>query len=138
MTDATRDTFNDLGLLLLRVCAGATMLGAHGWKKLSRFAELSETFPDPLGVGSTTSLALAVFAEVGCSALIVLGLFTRLAAIPSAFTMVVAAFVIHADDPWNKKELALAYLVVFVTLALTGAGRFSLDARLPGRLAKLR
>lgn len=138
MTEATRHRLHDLGLLLLRVCAGVTMIGAHGWPKLLRFSELSESFPDPIGVGATLSLTLALFAEVVCSALIVLGLFTRLAAIPAAFTMIVAAFVIHADDPWNKKELALAYLVVFATLALTGAGRHSLDARLPGKLGKLR
>lgn len=138
MTDATRHRLHDLGLLLLRVCAGVTMIGAHGWPKLLRFSELSGSFPDPIGVGSTVSLTLALFAEVVCSAAIVVGLFTRLAAIPAAFTMIVAAFVIHADDPWNKKELALAYLVVFATLALTGAGRHSLDARLPGKLGKLR
>ncbi|MCB9610951.1 MAG: DoxX family protein [Sandaracinus sp.] len=139
MTDSKRSLLADLGLLILRIAAGLAMAGAHGWSKLSRFSELSERFADPLGVGTTTSLALAVFAEVGCSVLLVLGLGTRLAALPLAFTMAIAAFVIHADDPWNRKELALAYLVVYVALALTGAGRFSLDAKLwRGKLAWLR
>jgi putative oxidoreductase len=138
MTDATRSLLHDLGLLVVRVCAGLGMLGAHGWSKLSRFAELAPRFSDPLGVGTTTSLTLAVFAEVGCSILLIVGLGTRLAAIPLAFTMAIAAFVVHADDPWNRKELALAYLVIYVALALTGAGRFSVDARLRGKLGALR
>ncbi len=138
MTDSKRSFPADLGLLLLRLCAGIGMVGAHGWPKLSRFAELSGGFADPLGVGSTTSLALAIFAEVGCGMLLAVGLGTRLAAIPLAFTMAIAAFVVHAGDPWARKELALAYLVIYVALALTGAGRFSIDARLRGKLAALR
>ena len=43
--------------------------------------------------------------------------------------MLVAAGLIHADDPWAKKEFALMYLLPFLALLFTGAGRFSLDAR---------
>jgi putative oxidoreductase len=42
--------------------------------------------------------------------------------------MLVAAFVVHGDDPWSKKELALLYAIPFLTLGLTGPGRFSIDA----------
>jgi putative oxidoreductase len=71
---------------------------------------------------------LTIFAEVFCSIAIILGLATRLVAIPLIITMSVAVFIIHADDPWQKKEFALLYLVPFLTLVFTGAGRFSLDA----------
>ena len=43
-------------------------------------------------------------------------------------TMLVAALIIHGDDPWAKKELALLYFFPFAALFLTGAGRYSLDA----------
>lgn len=130
MKETTRQRLGDVGLLVLRVATGLGMLGAHGWPKLSRFGELSTRFPDPLGVGSTLSLSLAVFAEVGCAIALVLGLGTRLAAIPLVITMAVAAFVIHADDPWSKKEFALLYLVPCLTLVFTGPGRYAIDARL--------
>jgi putative oxidoreductase len=42
----------------------------------------------------------------------------------------VAAFVIHGGDPWKKKEFALLYAVPFLTLILTGGGRYSLEAML--------
>jgi putative oxidoreductase len=105
------------------------MAAGHGWAKLTGFAEMAERFPDPLGLGSPTmSLALTVFAEFFCATAVVLGLATRFAAVPLVVTMVVAALLIHADDPFAKKELALLYAVPFITLIFTGAGKFSVDA----------
>lgn len=115
------------GLLVLRVSAGAVLLGAHGWPKLSHFAERAKTFSDPLGVGSTASLSLVVFAEVVCALAVILGAATRLLAIPVVIFGFVAAFVQHADDPFSKQELPLLYLACFLTLALTGAGDWSVD-----------
>jgi putative oxidoreductase len=127
-----RDMLGAIGLLFLRVSFGLMMLVGHGWPKLAGFAEKSEGFPDPFGVGSYTSLILAIAAEVGCSALVVLGLGTRLAAIPLAVTMGVAAFMIHANDPLfmgggAAKEPALIYLSAFGALIFTGGGILSLD-----------
>lgn len=119
-----------IGLLILRVGTGLFMLLAHGWPKLSAFSEKSGGFPDPIGLGSPVSLSLAVFAEVFCALAIALGLFTRAAAIPLLVTMVVAAFVIHGDDPFQKKEFALLYAIPFLTLIFTGAGKYSIDAKL--------
>ena len=74
----------DGALLFLRLFIGGMML-SHGWAKLASFSTLSATFPDPLGVGSTLSLLLILFAEVGCSCLLIFGLMTRLAALPLMF-----------------------------------------------------
>src|SRR5690554_5549119 len=73
----------DVGLLILRVSLGLSMLLGHGllkWVKLIEGGEIH--FADPFGLGVTVSLILAVFAEVFCSALLVFGLLTRLALIP--------------------------------------------------------
>lgn len=123
----------DVGLLLLRVYAGGAMLVGHGWGKLLGFSERSGTFPDPLGVGSPASLALAVGAEVGCSLLLIVGAFTRFAAVPLAFTMGVAGVLVHGADPWAKKELAFTFLAIFLALVATGPGRLSVDAVLRGK-----
>lgn len=121
-----REVSSQIGLLLLRVAFGLMML-VHGWQKLMGFSEMADKFPDPLGMGSQLSQISAIAAEVGCSLLLVIGLLTRFAAGPLAFTMLIAMFAIHGADPWQKKELAAAYLAVYVTLFFTGAGRFSLD-----------
>lgn len=114
------------GLLILRVSIGCFML-VHGAAKLQGFAAMAEAFPDPLGVGSRISLVLAIGAEVGCSILLILGVGTRLAAIPLAFTMIIALFWVHNDDPWQKKELAAVFLAVYATLFVAGGGACSLD-----------
>ena len=117
-----------LGLLLLRVSVGGMMLLGHGWGKLTSFVERSSSFPDPLGVGSPLSMALATGAEAFCALAVILGFATRWAAMPLMVTMAVAALIIHGDDPWAKKELAVLYFFPFATLFLTGGGRYSLDA----------
>lgn len=119
----------DEGLLLLRIAFGLLMM-VHGWAKFSAFSELSSVFPDPLGVGSTASLSLAIFSELGCSLLLIFGALSRLALVPLIITMIVAAFIQHGSDPWQKKELAVTYLVVYVGLLLTGPGRYSVDHKL--------
>ena len=129
MSDDQRQLFADLGLLFLRLSVGAFMIFGHGWGKLSGFEEIAPNFPDPLGLGSSSlSLGMAVFAEVFCPIAVMIGMGTRFAAIPLVFTMLIAAFVVHGGDPWSKKEFALLYAVPFLTLILTGPGRFSLDA----------
>ena len=135
LTPTRREITNSFGLLLLRIGAGCMMM-THGWGKLSTFSEMAETFPDPIGVGSTVSLALAVFAEFFCAILIAVGLATRLAAVPLIVTMAVAAFSIHAADPFRVKEFALLYMTMFITLFFTGPGQISLDAAIWHRARK--
>ena len=103
------------------------MAYAHGWPKLMGFAEKASSFPDPLGIGHELSLALTVFAELVCAVLLALGAATRWAAIPFTITMVVATFIIHADDPFAKKELALLYAALSLCLLCTGPGNLSID-----------
>lgn len=130
-----RDTLTSFGLLVLRVAVGCFM-AVHGWQKLSGFSEMAGKFPDPLGMGSQLSLISAIGAELGCSILLIIGLGTRLAVLPLAFTMIIAHFVIHKADPWQVKELAAVYLAIYVALFFTGPGRFSLDHSLWGRRSR--
>lgn len=120
----------DLGLLLFRLGIGALLLTQHGWGKYMGFAEKSEKFADPLGVGHVTSMAMAIFAEVVCSFLVMIGLATRLAAIVVAMTFMVIVNVVHGADPLKEKELAVVYLLTFAVIVLTGPGRSSIDAML--------
>jgi putative oxidoreductase len=113
--------------LLLRLTFGLTMFLSHGLPKLLNFSSQMNHFPDPLGLGNSLSLGLAIFAEVICAALITLGLFTRLATVPLVITMATAVFIFHAGDPWNKMELGLMYALGYICIFLLGPGRFSLD-----------
>ncbi len=114
------------GILIVRLATGSFMI-THGYPKLVGFTTKVKTFPDPIGLGSEFALLLTIFAELLCSALLFLGLMTRLALIPLIITMAVVIFVIHAGEPFGKLELALLYLVAYLFLMLTGPGKFSLD-----------
>jgi putative oxidoreductase len=122
-----------IALLILRLGAGGLLLAGHGWSKLMHWNERAASFADPLHVGPVASFALVIFAEVLCSALVMVGLFTRLAVIPILIFFSVAVLIQHAHDPWSKKELALVYAGPFLALAITGPGRYSLDARIGRR-----
>ena len=119
----------DCALLLLRLGFGLSLLLLHGWGKLMKFSELSDKFPDPLGIGHTPSLVLAIVGEVLGSSLVVLGWFTRFGALCAAVTMGVAFVMVHGmrlRGPGNGED-AMIYFFGFIAILLAGAGRFSVD-----------
>lgn len=121
----------NIAMLLLRVTFGATMLLGHGlskWGKLFAGGEIK--FLDPFGIGATASLGLAVFAEVICSVLLMLGLLTRMALIPLIVTMSVALFMVHANDAFGTQEKSILYLAVYLVLFINGSGKYSFDGLL--------
>jgi putative oxidoreductase len=128
-------TATDWSSLILRLTFGLLML-SHGIPKLMKLLNGTMEFADPIGIGVPASLALTVFAEVVCSVLIVIGLWTRLALIPLIITMVVATFIVHINDDLGTKELALLYLLSYCALFLLGSGRFSIDAILKRKTYK--
>lgn len=117
----------DWALLLLRVGTSLLMI-PHGWKKLQRFrSEGPGDFYNFMGLDSETSLLLIIIAEFFCSVLLVLGIGTRIVLIPLIIGMAVIAFMVHGSDPLSEKEHALLFLIPYITLFITGPGKYSLD-----------
>lgn len=117
-----------LGLLVLRVSTSGLML-THGIPKLLEVLQGDFSFGDPIGLGATVTKLLAIIGEVVAPLMIIIGYRTRLAALPALITMFVAAFVVHANDPFGSKEKALLYGFAFLVIALVGAGRYSVDKK---------
>ena len=120
-------SYKDFGLLILRLVAGGVMMLSHGIGKLTSFNDMFHDFGNPIGLGSETSYILTVFAEVFCAFALMIGLFTRFVAIPLMITMAVAFLIVHADDPFGRKELAFIYFSLYLTLFFTGPGKYSVD-----------
>ena len=59
----------NLGLLLIRIAAGAGMM-THGWQKFQNFESISTQFPALLPISVSGNLALVVFAELFCAGLL--------------------------------------------------------------------
>ena len=100
----------------------------HGIPKMNMLSNPSD-FGSVMGIPPLPALILCLLGEVLAPALIIIGFKTKLAAIPAAITMIVAAFVIHAGDTLANKEHALLYLIAWVVIFLAGPGRFSIDGK---------
>ncbi len=114
-------------MLVLRLGVGILML-MHGYNKLMKFSTMKNEFMNFMGIGSTMSLALVVFAEFFCSIFLILGLFTRLATIPLIIATCVMVFMVHNGDVFGKGETATLYLISYIVILLVGPGRASVDS----------
>jgi putative oxidoreductase len=144
-TDAAAPT------ILIRLLVGLVVFLPEGIQKLAypqdlgagRFARIGIPLPDVMGpfVGTV---------EILCGALIILGLFTRLAAIPLIVTMVIAIVstkipILLGHDLWifhlssemkrtgvwsmlHEARTDLVMLLASIYLLIEGGGRWSLDA----------
>jgi putative oxidoreductase len=122
------------GLLLVRVVMGAAFM-FHGWPKIQNPTNWLNS--ETTDVHGALQAAAAVSEFVGGGALI-LGLFSRLAALGTGITMAVAIGIVHLAlrDPFvaapgkSSWESAAIYLACSILILLAGPGRFSLDALL--------
>jgi putative oxidoreductase len=124
-TKYSSGAFN-LGMLILRIATGL-LLANHGYAKLVKFNVLKYKFMNFMHLGSTASLALIIFAELICGALLILGLFTRLACIPIIIGMGVVVFVASNGHIFAEGERGMVYLAATLTILLCGPGRISVD-----------
>jgi putative oxidoreductase len=116
--------------LLVRLFVGYLFF-VTGWAKVGSLDAMAERF---VGWGIPFpwfSAALSAYTELIGGALIVLGLATRLAAIPLAFNMLVAILVVNIRNVTGLDEFVELseplYALAFLWLAFSGAGRASLD-----------
>jgi len=128
----------DIVLLILRLAIALLML-SHGIPKLNMLLAGGEIkFMDPIGLGDTVTLVLAVFAEVICSIFLLMGLAVRLAVLPLMVTMLIAIFIAHGNDGLKEKELAIHYLLAYIVLLFAGGGKISIDSLISRKVARSR
>ncbi|HLR24799.1 MAG TPA: DoxX family protein [Fodinibius sp.] len=114
---------------LLRIATAFLMIYHHGFGKLMNVLGGNFQFLDPLGIGPEASLILATLAEAICAFLVLIGFWTRGAALILVLNMAVAVLFHHlpSGDGFAGIELPLIYLVSFFIIFLLGPGKFSLD-----------
>ena len=126
-----------LGPTLARLTVGLVFIGT-GWGKLHTLPDVTEYFtslgiPMP-GLNARVAAATEFFGGI----LVLVGLGTRLAVLPMAFTMVIAILTAKRADIHGLTDLVgfeeWSYLVFFIWLAVAGAGPLSLDRLLAPRI----
>ncbi len=87
-------------LLALRLFVAPLMIEA-GWRKFNHFDSTAAWFGNDLALPFPELMALmATAAELVGGIFLLLGLMTRLVSIPLMVTMLVAAFLVHAENGW--------------------------------------
>lgn len=124
-------TLDGVAPLLARLTLGVTFVGS-GWGKLQHLEKVTAFFTE-LGLPLPHEQAVLVgTTELVGGALILAGFASRLAAVPLLVTMVVALLTAKRADIAGVSDLfgvvEWTYLVLLGWLALSGPGRFSVDA----------
>lgn len=115
----------NLGLLLIRVGTGLVFF-MHGIMKLQSIGMVNSFFIKVLGLPPGTAMLIAVIEVVG-GAMLVLGIFTRVAAVVLGIEMLVAIFITGGiNKGWDKHEMEALLMAVSFGLVYTGSGKFSL------------
>jgi putative oxidoreductase len=141
---STRSSYNDLGLLALRVVVGTTLCLKHGWEKAFDFHTMATNttlpFPNLFHLGTVPTLVIALTSDFICSILIVLGLGTRFATVIAFANIAVAWAMVHHFSFFGPRadhgEIIVLFLGALVSILLTGPGRYSLDYLLVDRKSK--
>lgn len=119
-----------VALLLGRLAVGLLFVST-GWGKVHNLEKVTAFFTT-LGIPAPGfNAVLVAYTELLCGSALVVGLLTRLSAIPLATTMVVALITAKRPDIHGLFDLVsqdeFTYLVVLVMVAILGPGRISLD-----------
>lgn len=131
----TDTTAIDSGLLLLRVVTGLVFF-MHGWQKLvDNGIGATQTGFDGMGVPLPDITAvISTFLELVGGAMLMAGILTRIVGFLLAIEMAAAFFIVHVENGFfvmnNGFELVFLLGGAALTLAITGPGRYSVDALL--------
>ena len=119
-----------LGPTLARLAVGVTFI-ATGWGKLHDLAKVTDFFRELHIPAPGFNAALVANVEFFGGILLLIGLATRLAALPLAFSMVIAIITAKLPNAEGAIEVfgfeEVMYFVLFVWLAVNGPGPLSLD-----------
>lgn len=124
----------DFGIFFLRLILGG-LFTWHGFDALIHYNLYLSMSKSTIGLPASFEFNLVVFSQFICGILIVLGLLTRLAAIPIFITMAVAFLIAHKGMPFFQKELPFVYGLLCIAAFILGSGRYSLDNFLQKRKA---
>jgi putative oxidoreductase len=124
-------SFEWAGPLLVRLVFGYFWLET-GWAKLHNLSGFTERFVNWGIPFPALSATVSAFTEFAGGGLLMLGLFTRLTAIPMIINMIVAIALVvfknvHSLDDFVELD-EVTYTLIFFWLLVAGPGKVSVDA----------
>ena len=120
--------YRETGLGILRIFFGVFMI-YHGWEifdpnKMNEYAKWINDLKLPAAsfmayLGKGSELVAGIF--------VLLGLFTRIAIVPIALTMLFICFVLGKGRIFMEEQYPFLFLLLSLLFFFTGPGRWSLD-----------
>lgn len=120
-------SFNDAAFLLFRILLGIELFRVHGLKKFRLENGKKEVVPNPLGLPDKMNALVASLADTVVPFLIILGLGTRIAVLPTIGVTAIGYFVVHRKDSLEVRDVPYMYTLSLLLILALGAGRYSLD-----------
>jgi putative oxidoreductase len=119
--------FNNLALLIFRVLLAIELFRVHGMKKFRVENGQREHIPNPFHLPEKLNGLVATFSDTVVPFLIILGIGTRLAVIPTIGVTAVGYFVVHRKDSLEVRDIPYMYTISLLLILALGAGKYSLD-----------
>lgn len=120
----------DKATLFLRLFIGA-LLFTQAITKSQDYLWLEDEYPSFLGLSPANVVSIAGIVELVAGVLITIGLFTRLSAGIMAVMMLGATFIFFPHQSFSEGELKFVYAGIYITLLISGGGKYSLDTIVP-------
>jgi len=115
------------GFFLLRIFVGIAFI-IHGYGKTFENLSGFVSYIGKMGIPFANILGTAAaFSEFFGGIFLSVGLFSKISSFFLTCTMFVAVFIAHAGMPFEKRELAIVYLLCSLMFMLKGGGKFSID-----------
>ncbi|WP_415327836.1 DoxX family protein [Chryseobacterium sp. MMS23-Vi53] len=120
-------SFNDVAILIFRILLGIELFRVHGLKKFRVENGKKEVIPNPLGLPDKMNALVASLADTVVPFLIILGLGTRIAVLPTIGVTAIGYFVVHRKDSLEVRDVPYMYTLSLLLIFALGAGKYSLD-----------
>lgn len=124
--------FIDRAILFLRLFVGV-LIALHIIDKLQTYNFVLTGYPALLFNSSWATFVIFTALEALFAVMIILGYGTRFAAFVMALGMFVEIFIIYPSLGWLGVERQILYIGIYVTLVLSGSGRYGLETHLDRR-----
>ncbi|SJZ58845.1 putative oxidoreductase [Chitinophaga eiseniae] len=120
---------NNYTLLAFRVLLAFELFRVHGMKKFRLQNGQKEHVPNPLHLPEKLNGLVAAFADTVVPFLMALGLFTRLAILPTISVTAIGYFIVHRKDSPEVRDVPYMYTLSLLLLLLLGPGSYSIDVQ---------
>lgn len=120
-------SLNNGAILIFRVLLAVELFRVHGMKKFRVENGQKEHVPNPLHLHEKLNGLVATFSDTIVPFLIILGIGTRLAVLPTIGVTAIGYFVVHKNDSPEVRDVPYMYTLSLLLLLALGAGTYSLD-----------